>query len=77
MRQQVQYKGVKYAELGNKDAGEIVGMSKLNNTFAEKLMGELDKAGVTYQARIGSNGGTVISVNIADKPKLDEIQKNL
>lgn len=75
--EQVQYKGVKYAELGDKNAGEIVGTPKLNNSFAEKLMGELDKAGVTYQARIGSNSGTVISVNIADKPKLDEIQKNL
>ncbi len=75
--EKVEYKGVKYAELGDKNAGEIVGTSKLNNSFAEKLMGELDKAGVTYQARIGSNTGTVISVNIANKPKLDEIQKNL
>ncbi len=73
--EQVSYKGVKYAELGDKS--EIVSTSRLNNTFAEKLTGELDKAGIIYQARIGSNSGTVISVNKADKPKLDEVQKEL
>ena len=75
--EQVTYKGVKYAELGDKNAGEIAATSKLNNVFAEKLMTELDKAGITYQARIGSNTGTIISVNTADKPRLDEIQKAL
>lgn len=75
--EKVEYKGVKYNELGDKNAGEITGTSKLNNKFAETLMQELDKAGVTYQARVGSKSGTVISVNIADKPKLDEIQKSL
>lgn len=75
--EEVSYKGVKYAELGDKDAGEIASSSKLNNSFAEKLMNELDKAGVTYQARIGSKSGTVISVNAADKPKLDELHQAL
>ncbi len=75
--EQVTYKGVKYAELGDKNAGEIAATSKLNNVFAEKLMTELDKAGITYQARIGSNTGTIVSVNTADKPCLDEIQKAL
>ncbi len=75
--EKVEYKGVKYAELGDKNAGEIAATPKLNNVFAEKLMGELDKAGVTYQARIGSNTGTVISVNAADKPRLDEIHQTL
>ncbi len=56
---------------------EIVSTPKLNNNFAKDLTAQLDKAGVTYQARIGSNSGTVISVNVADKPKLDEVQKNL
>ncbi len=75
--EKVEYKGVKYAELGDKNAGEIAATSRLNNSFAEKLMNELDKAGVTYQARIGSNTGTVISVNFADKPRLDEIHQTL
>lgn len=75
--EQVSYKGVKYDELGDRNAGEIAATSKLNNVFAEKLMSELDKAGITYQARIGSNTGTIISVNVADKPRLDEVQKAL
>lgn len=75
--EKVEYKGVRYAELGDKDKGEIAATSHLNNKFAEKLMGELDKVGVTYQARVGSNSGTVVSVNIADKQKLDTIQKEL
>lgn len=73
--EQVSYKGVKYAELGDKS--EIASTPRLNSNFAEKLMGELDKAGITYQARIGSNTGTVISVNKADKLQLDEVQKTL
>lgn len=73
--EQVQYRGVKYAELGDKS--EIAALPKQNNKYAEKLMNELDKAGVVYQARIGSNSGTTISVNAADKPKLDNIHKEL
>lgn len=73
--EQVQYRGVKYAELGNKS--EVAALPKQNNKYAEKLMNELDKAGVVYQARIGSNSGTTISVNAADKPKLDNIHKEL
>lgn len=73
--EQVQYRGVKYAELGDKS--EIAALPKQNNKYAEKLMNELDKAGVKYQARIGSNSGTTISVNAADKPKLDSIHKEL
>ncbi len=73
--EQVQYRGVKYAELGDKS--EIAALPKQNNKYAEKLMNELDKAGVKYQARIGSNSGTTISVNAADKPKLDNIHKEL
>ena len=73
--EQVQYRGVKYAELGEKS--EIAALPKQNNKYAEKLMNELDKAGVKYQARIGSNSGTTISVNAADKPKLDSIHKEL
>lgn len=73
--EQVQYRGVKYAELGDKS--EIAALSKQNNKYAEKLMNELDKAGVVYQARIGAKSGTTISVNVADKPKLDNIHKEL
>ena len=73
--EQVQYRGVKYAELGDKS--EIAALPKQNNKYAEKLMSELDKAGVVYQARIGSNSGTTISVNAADKPRLDSIHKEL
>ena len=40
-------------------------------------MNELDKMGITYQARISSNSSTTISVNAADKPKLDSINKAL
>lgn len=75
--EKVEYKGVKYNELGDKEKGEIASTSKLNNKFAEKLMAELDNAGVTYQARVGSNSGTVISVNAADKQKLDTIREEL
>ena len=73
--EQVQYRVVKYAELGDKS--EIAALPKQNNKYAKKLMSELDKAGVVYQARIGSNSGTTISVNAADKPKFDNIHKEL
>ena len=69
----VEYKGVKYAELGNKD--DIAHLAKQNNTFAARLMGELDKAGVKYQAKIADT--TTISVNKADKAKLDSIKEKL
>lgn len=73
--EQVQYRGVKYAELGDKS--QIASLPRQNNGYAEKLMNELDKMGITYQARISSNSGTTISVNAADKPKLDSINKAL
>ena len=69
----VEYQGVKYAELGNKE--DISQLSKQNNQFAKKLMSELDKAGVKYQARIADT--TTISVNKADKPRLDAIKQAL
>lgn len=69
----VEYKGVKYAELGDKD--DIAHLAKQNNTFAARLMGELDKAGVKYQAKIADT--TTISVNKADKAKLDSIKEKL
>ena len=69
----VEYKGVKYAELGASE--DIAHLPKQNNTFAAKLMAELDKAGIKYQAKI--EGTTTISVNKADKPKLDSIKNEL
>ena len=64
---------MKYAELGAKE--DIAHLPKQNNAFAEKLMTELDKAGVKYQARV--EGTTTIAVNKADKPKLDSIKNEL
>lgn len=69
----VEYKGVKYAELGSKD--DIAHLAKQNNAFSEKLMSDLDKAGVKYQAKIEDT--TTISVNKADKAKLDSIKSEL
>ena len=69
----VEYQGVKYAELGNKE--DVSQLSKQNNQFAKKLMSELDKAGIKYQARIADT--TTISVNKADKPRLDAIKQLL
>lgn len=69
----VEYKGVKYAELGDKN--DIAHLAKQSNTFAASLMGELDKAGVKYQAKIADT--TTISVNKADKAKLDSIKEKL
>ena len=69
----VEYKGVKYAELGDKD--DIAHLAKQNNTFAARLMGKLDKAGVKYQAKVADT--TTISVNKADKAKLDSIKEKL
>ncbi len=69
----VEYKGVKYAELGDKS--EIAALPKQNNVFAEKLMSELDKAGIKYQARIEDK--TTISVNKADMPKVNAIKNDL
>ena len=68
-----EYKGVKYAELGDKDS--IAHLPKQNNKFAEKLMTELDKAGVKYQAKV--DGTTTISVNKADMPKVTDIKNQL
>ena len=68
-----EYKGVKYAELGDKDS--IAHLPKQNNKFAEKLMTELDKAGVKYQAKV--EGTTTISVNKADMPKVTDIKNQL
>ena len=63
------------AELGDKS--EIAALPKQNNKYAEKLMNELDKAGVVYQARIGSKSGTTISVNAADKPIPQAVRKQV
>lgn len=68
-----EYKGVKYAELGDKS--EIGHLPKQNNGFAAKLMGELDKAGIKYQAKV--EGMTTISVNKADMPKVNAIKNDL
>ncbi len=58
------YKGVKFAELGEKE--NISSIGDLNNNFAEKLMAELDKRGIPYHAKIAKNEGTILSVKTAD-----------
>lgn len=58
------YKGVKYAELGEKE--DISSISDLNNNFAEKLMIELDKRGIPYHAKIAKNEVTILSVKTSD-----------
>lgn len=68
-----EYKGVKYAELGDK--GSIAHLPRQNNKFADSLMTELDKAGIKYQAKV--EGTTTISVNKADMPKVTDIKNQL
>ena len=68
-----EYKGVKYAELGDKN--DIAHLPKQNNKFAASLMAELDKAGIKYQARVEDM--TSISVNKADMPRVTDIKSEL
>ena len=68
-----EYKGVKYAELGDKDS--IAHLLRQNNKFADSLMAELDKAGIKYQAKV--EGTTTISVNKADMPRVTDIKNQL
>lgn len=68
-----EYKGVKYAELGDKN--DIAHLPKQNNKFAASLMAELDKAGIKYQARVEDM--TSISVNKADMPRVTDIKNEL
>ena len=75
--EKVEYRGEKYESLGNKDKGEITELRNQNNAYAEKLMTKLDAAKIPYHARIGSKSGTTISVNIANKPMLDTLNKQL
>lgn len=68
-----EYKGVKFSELGNK--ADISSKYGMNNQFAQKLMGELDKANIPYSARVAET--TSLSVKNADKATVDKIQKDL
>lgn len=68
-----EYKGVKFSELGNKD--DISSKYGMNNQFAQKLMGELDKANIPYSARVAET--TSLSVKNADRATVDKIQKDL
>ena len=49
----VEYRGVKYAELGDKS--QIASLPRQNNTYAEKLMNELDNRPVSVDARQGNS----------------------
>lgn len=66
-----EYKGVKYEELGENPAKS----TPLTNNFADKLMSELDKAKIPYQAKCAER--TVISVAAADKQSFDAVKKAL
>lgn len=66
-----EYKGVKYAELGDDPAHS----KPLHQKFADKLMAQLENAGITYQAKCAET--VVISVKAADKQKFDAVQKDL
>lgn len=66
-----EYKGVKYAELGENP----VTSKPLHPKFADKLMAQLDKAGIVYQAKCAET--VVISVKAADKQTFDAAQKEL
>lgn len=66
-----EYKGVKYAELGENPAQS----KPMHPKFADKLMAQLDKAGIAYQAKCAEN--VVISVKAADKQAFDAAQKEL
>lgn len=68
-----EYKGVKLSELGGK--GEISSKYGMNNTFAEKLMAELEKKGIPYSARVAET--TALSVKNSDRAAVDSIQKGL
>ena len=67
------YKGVKFAELGDKD--NISSITNLNNKFAEKLMAELDKREISYHAKIEET--TTLSVKSSDKETVDNTRKEL
>ncbi|MDE7194931.1 MAG: SpoVG family protein, partial [Oscillospiraceae bacterium] len=65
-----EYKGVKLSELGGK--GEVSSKYGMNNTFAEKLMAELEKKGIPYSARVAET--TALSVKNSDRAAVDSIQ---
>lgn len=67
------YKGVKFAELGDKK--DVTSSSSLNNKFAEKLMAELDKRRIPYNAKIAET--TTLSVKSADKEAVESTMKEL
>ena len=67
------YKGVRFAELGDKE--NVAQYFKQNNSFADKLMNQLDMVGIAYHARIAEN--TTISVKSEDKGAVDKIRENL
>lgn len=66
-----EYKGVKYEELGENP----VKSAALHPKFADKLMAQLDKAGIPYQAKCAER--TVISVAAENKPKFEAVKKEL
>lgn len=66
-----EYKGVKYAELGENP----VSSKPLHPKFADKLMAQLEKAGIAYQAKCAET--VVISIKATDKQAFDAAQKEL
>lgn len=66
-----EYKGVKYAELGENPASS----APLHPKFADKLMAELDKSGIPYQAKCGEK--VVIFVPAEQKQAFEGVKKQL
>lgn len=66
-----EYKGVKYEELGENP----VKSAALHPKFADKLMAQLDKKGIPYQAKCAER--TVITVAAENKPKFEAVKKEL
>ncbi len=69
------YKGVKFSELGEETSN--IGGGDLNNRFAEKLMAELEKRGIPYNAKIDKDGTTRLTVKSSDKETAEGIRKEL
>lgn len=65
-----EYKGVKYNELENPTSSKA-----MNPKYADKLMAELDKRGIPYQARCAET--TVISVSATNKQAFAAADKEL
>lgn len=68
-----QYKGVNKSELGERST--VSTQDNMHNSFAEKLMAELDKKGIVYSAAVAKT--TSLTVKKADIAAVNKIQTSL